>query len=197
MRKPTRREWVLIALVPLVTLAGLMRDGDPAGGDAGVVGVAPAAKARAPVAGAAAAAQPPLSTPAVAAPAGAAPANLPNLPFPRVTALRVADATAEPGDAFAKRSWYVAPPPPPPPPVVKPPPPPPPSAPPLPFTYLGAQREGGLLMIFLVKGDSVLTVKQGDVLEGTYRVEGIEGTKLGLTYLPLNIRQTLEVGPQS
>jgi len=45
-----------------------------------------------------------------------------------------------------------------------------------------------------VRGDRVLTVSAGDVIEGTYRVDGIVGARLGLTYLPLNIRQTLDIG---
>ena len=34
----------------------------------------------------------------------------------------------------------------------------------------------------------------GDVIEGTYRVDGIVGSTLSLTYLPLNIQQKLDVG---
>jgi hypothetical protein len=200
MRTPSRREWGLIALVPVLALAGYFLDREDAAADPRSAANRPAAKASAtkgasPVA-VVASATPAAANPsaAIAAPSAGQGAEA---GFPRLKSLRPAAQVAEPGEAFVKRSWYV--PPPPPPPVVRAPPPPPPAptAPPLPFTYLGAQREGGQLMIFLVKGDSVLTVKQGDVLDGTYRVEGVEGTKLGLTYLPLNIRQTLEVGPQS
>ena len=97
----------------------------------------------------------------------------------------------ETGNAFESKSWYVPPPPPPP---AKPLPPPPPTAPPLPFTYLGRYEDLAKPVIFLVRGDRVLTVSAGDVIEGTYRVDGIVGTTLGLTYLPLNIRQTIDVG---
>jgi hypothetical protein len=94
---------------------------------------------------------------------------------------------------FTGKSWYVPPPPPPP---TPPPPPPPPAAPPLPFTYLGQLQDGGKAEIFLVKDDRVLTVKQGDILEGNYRVDGIVGSKLELTYLPLGIKQTLNIGTE-
>jgi hypothetical protein len=98
-------------------------------------------------------------------------------------------------NVFAAKSWYVAPPPPPPP---KPRPPPPPTAPPLPFTFLGKYQESpGHLVIFLVKGDKVYTVIAGDVIDGTYRVDGIKGDVLALTYLPLNITQTLDTGGDS
>lgn len=99
---------------------------------------------------------------------------------------------AGPQDVFAPRSWYVPPPPPPP---VKPAPPPPPSAPPLPFTYLGKFQESPeRLIVFLVKNDRVYAVTEGDVIDNIYRVEGITAGLLALTYLPLDIRQTIAVG---
>ncbi len=121
----------------------------------------------------------------------------------------------EPGNAFESLSWYQAPlrvrktyepealPPPRsalPNPIpmlpiaAAPPPPPKPVAPAVPFTYLGTYQDAGKPTYFLVKGDQVYHVKEGDVIEGVYRVEGVEGTSLKLMYLPLNIRQTLNVG---
>jgi hypothetical protein len=97
-------------------------------------------------------------------------------------------------DAFEGTTWYVPPPPPPPAPPAKPLPPPPPTAPPLPFTYLGRYQESSKPIFFLVKGDSVLSVSEGDVIEGAYRIDGVEGSLLNLTYLPLNIRQTINIG---
>jgi hypothetical protein len=97
----------------------------------------------------------------------------------------------EPSNLFQSKSWYVPPPPPPPP---RPAPPPPPSAPPLPFTYLGQYQDSGRPVIFLVRADRLLIVHAGDVIEGTYRVDGIAGRTLGITYLPLNIRQSLDIG---
>jgi hypothetical protein len=122
----------------------------------------------------------------------------------------------EPGNAFESLSWYQAPvrvrkeyqpealPPPRsalpnPIPILPiaaaaPPPPPKPVAPPVPFTYLGTFQDSGKPTFFLVKGDQVYHVREGDVIEGTYRVEGVEGPTLKLLYLPLNIRQTINVG---
>lgn len=105
--------------------------------------------------------------------------------------LRRGKVTREPGNAFASRSWYVPPPPPPPPPKVEP---PPPTAPPLPFVYLGRYVDAGVPTFFLARGDRVLTVRAGDVLDGIYRIDGVEGQTMSLTYMPLNIRQTLDVG---
>lgn len=101
---------------------------------------------------------------------------------------------AEPANAFAIKSWYVPPLPPPPVPASKALPPPAPKAPPLPFIYLGRYQDAAAPIIFLVRGDRVLAVHAGDVIEGTYRVDGIAGATLRLTYLPLKIMQTLDIG---
>lgn len=100
------------------------------------------------------------------------------------------------GDAFNATSWYVPPPPPrfvPPPPAA----PPPiivPTAPPLPFTYLGRYGDTASRTIILSKGERVYTVAVGDVIENTYRVEKLTAGMVNLTYLPLNIQQSLRTG---
>ena len=53
------------------------------------------------------------------------------------------------------------------------------------------------MIIFLTRGDQVYSVSPGDVLEGTYRVQGIESGQLILIYLPLNIQQTISIGEAS
>jgi hypothetical protein len=97
-------------------------------------------------------------------------------------------------DVFNITPWYVPPPPPvfiaPPP----PPPPPPPTAPPQPFTYLGRYGDTASRIIILAKSDHVYTVTVGDVIENTYRVEKFTPGMVNLTYLPLNIEQSLPTG---
>lgn len=88
-------------------------------------------------------------------------------------------------NAFNSKSWYVAPPPPP------PPPPPVPTAPPLPFTYLGRYEDQPAVVVVLAKGDRVYTVAEGDVIDGTYRVDQITDDAVHLVYLPMNINQSL------
>ncbi|ADE12055.1 prolin-rich transmembrane protein [Sideroxydans lithotrophicus] len=101
-------------------------------------------------------------------------------------------------DIFKGKSWYVAPPKPKPVPPPPPPPPPPPTAPPMPYAYMGSyQGKDGRMIIFLTKGGQVYSVSPGDVLEGTYRVEGIASGQLVLIYLPLNIQQTINIGEAS
>lgn len=91
-------------------------------------------------------------------------------------------------ELFAGKSWYVLPPPPP------PLPPPPPAAPPLPFTYMGKLLQGDQWAVFLTAPDRNYMVKPGDVIEDTYRVEEVRAPMMTLTYLPLNMKQTLYIG---
>lgn len=90
---------------------------------------------------------------------------------------------------FGGHSWYVAPPAPPP--AVQG-PPPAPTAPPLPFTILGSFASSGAKPVyFLVKGDRVYDARVGDVIDGTYSIDGVSNGRLNLTYLPLKIGQSL------
>jgi hypothetical protein len=141
-------------------------------------------------------------TPQPGPPDKAAPArhknSAPSLPDePRVELERLDQAAQQKtgkgkvGNAFGATSWYVPPPPPPP---VKPAPPPPPSAPPMPFAYLGLYEGAVGKVIMLVKGDHVYTVSVGDVIENTYRVDSVEQGIVELTYLPLNIKQSINTG---
>lgn len=100
----------------------------------------------------------------------------------------------ETGSAFGPTSWYVAPPPPPPP---KPQPPPQPSAPPMPFAYLGLYEDAMSKVLMLVKGDQVYTVSEGDVIENTYRIDHVNHGMVEITYLPLNIKQSISIGNPS
>jgi len=166
MRPLSKREWGLLAVVPALILvaAGAAQDGKD---QAATIAEPKPAKANSNAGRAASSGELDLTPPR-----------------------READP-GEPGNVFTSKSWYVPPPPPPPPPPAAP---APPTAPPLPFTYLGRFRDEGKAVIFLVKDDRVLTVKEGDLIEGNYRVEGIVGSRLDLTYLPLDIKQTLNIG---
>lgn len=106
------------------------------------------------------------------------------------------------GDAFARLNWQ--PPPPPPPPAPPPPPPPPPAAPaaapapvapPLPFTFVGIVEQGaGKPQAFLSKGDALLIVSAGDLIENnTYRIDSLSATSVVLTYVPMGKQQTINV----
>lgn len=89
-------------------------------------------------------------------------------------------------DMFAGKSWYVAPPP------AKA---APPAAPPLPFVYMGKLAEQGeKAVIILARQNRSYTVREGDVLDNIYRVDEVSAPLMTLTYLPLNIKQTIQIG---
>jgi hypothetical protein len=104
------------------------------------------------------------------------------------------------GELFSHLSWLPpAPPPAPPRPVPTPPPaaalPPVATAPAIPFSFIGMLEKGpGKPVAFLARGDALLVVSAGDLLDGnTYRVERLNANEIVMTYLPLNVQQTLHV----
>lgn len=69
-----------------------------------------------------------------------------------------------------------------------------PAAPPLPFTYGGRYTDGDNVTIFLIEGNQMHKVRQGDTVKETYRIEKIEQASISLTYLPLGTTQILPTG---
>jgi hypothetical protein len=120
-------------------------------------------------------------------------------------ALPAAAATGKPvvvkdlspaGDLFAARSWKAAPtlasvieqpvnvtP------VVQV-----PSVPPMPFQFVGRLDDRSDLQVFLQNGEKIYVVRKGDVIDETWRIEGISDVELSFVYLPLHVSQTLSVG---
>jgi hypothetical protein len=122
-------------------------------------------------------------------PAAEALAEAPDLPN------RAPVAQAAQSDPFAPKGWTPPPPPPPPPAAAPPPPPPPaPTAPPVPFKFIGQiEDKTAKPAAFITKGDALLVVHVGDVLENTYRVESFSPAQVVITYLPLQQRQTIAI----
>ena len=74
--------------------------------------------------------------------------------------------------------------------------PPAPVAPPLPYRFAGRVQHDGKLQVFLSKGNTVIPVKEGETLDGNYRVEAIEADRITLLYLPLRSKEFVPVsGP--
>ena len=89
-------------------------------------------------------------------------------------------------DMFLSKSWFV---PPPPPKAVQP------TAPQFPFVYMGQlAEEGEKEIILLTKQNRNYQVREGDVLDGIYHVDEVSPPVMTLTYLPLNIKQTIQIG---
>ncbi len=69
-----------------------------------------------------------------------------------------------------------------------------PTAPELPFQFIGRMGERDDLQVFLQSGEKLYVVRQGDVIEDTYRLDRVSASELSLVYLPLHQSQTLSVG---
>lgn len=69
-----------------------------------------------------------------------------------------------------------------------------PTAPMLPFQFIGRIGDRDDLQIFLQSGEKLYVVRQGDVIDDTYRLDHVSATELSLVYLPLHQPQTLSVG---
>jgi hypothetical protein len=73
-------------------------------------------------------------------------------------------------------------------------PPPTPVAPPLPFRVMGRYVEGGQTLVFLQQADRNWIVREGDVLNESYKVESVKANAIHFKYLPLDEVQILETG---
>lgn len=69
-----------------------------------------------------------------------------------------------------------------------------PTAPALPFQFIGRIGDRDDLQIFLQSGEKLYVVRQGDVIDDTYRLDRVSASELSLVYLPLHQPQTLFVG---
>jgi hypothetical protein len=68
-----------------------------------------------------------------------------------------------------------------------------PVPPPMPYRVAGKLVHDGVSKVVMLKGDRVLTVQQGDTLEGGYRVERIGTDEITLVYEPLGTLERLAV----
>jgi hypothetical protein len=130
--------------------------------------------------------------PAIRVPSAGAPAGAPR---PAAVTGGRAWPTNTGGDLFPPQSWRppVAARTTPPLPVQENLPPPPP--PPPPYAYFGRFDDGsGQPTAYLKSGERVLQARAGMILDGSYRVDTINPNRVELTYLPLELRQSIGIG---
>jgi hypothetical protein len=96
------------------------------------------------------------------------------------------EPTAPAGNLFPQQTWT----PPPPPTAVKP----VAVAPPLPFTFAGRYTDGDKITVYLMEGGQMHRVRQGETVNGNYRLDKIEQASISFTYLPLGTTQSLPTG---
>jgi len=68
-----------------------------------------------------------------------------------------------------------------------------PTVPPMPYRFAGKLLQNGKLQVFLSKGDATIPVREGETLDGIYRVESIGEDRITLVYLPLKHKETIPV----
>lgn len=68
-----------------------------------------------------------------------------------------------------------------------------PVAPPLPYRFAGVVRHGDHSQVLLSKGDVVFSIREGETLDGAYRVESITDSQVSLLYMPLKQKETIPV----
>ncbi len=69
-----------------------------------------------------------------------------------------------------------------------------PQAPPFPYAYLGGMTEDRVRTAFFGRGDEVLSVRTGDTVDGAFRVDALDESRMTLTYLPLHQSMQLAFG---
>lgn len=115
-------------------------------------------------------------------------------------AVHMVDWVASDVDPFAARGWV--PPPPAPPPeqarivqsVVAAPVEAPPA--PLPYQFIGQMNDGSDRVIYLGRGDQVQLARQGDVLDGTYKVVAVSATQIEFELMSSGLKQWLAIPAQ-
>jgi len=89
-------------------------------------------------------------------------------------------------DPFSAQSWVLPRKP------VAAPPPPAPVAPPLPFRFAGQFYRDSGTEFFVAKGEEIFPVKEGDTLDGEYKVEAVAASEVRFLHIPTGTRQTLQ-----
>src|SRR5437773_5069891 len=70
--------------------------------------------------------------------------------------------------------------------------PPDPGTPPLPYRFAGQfHRESGI-EVYVARGEEIFPAKEGDTLDGQYKVDSVSATEVSFIYLPTGARQTVQ-----
>lgn len=69
-----------------------------------------------------------------------------------------------------------------------------PVAPRLPFSYIGKLVENDVTKVFLLEGQALHIVSQGDKVGKDYKLKHVDEQQISLLYLPLNTIQNMNIG---
>jgi hypothetical protein len=67
-----------------------------------------------------------------------------------------------------------------------------PTAPPLPFRFAGQFYRDSGTEVYLAKGEEIFPVKEGDTLDGQYKVEAVTGSEVRFLHVPSGTAQTMQ-----
>lgn len=67
------------------------------------------------------------------------------------------------------------------------------SIPPLPYRFLGKFNDGTELVVYLGRGEQTVVAKNGETLDGTYKIVDITEKNIDFVYLPRDEKQTLVI----
>ncbi len=67
-----------------------------------------------------------------------------------------------------------------------------PVAPPLPFRFAGQLHRDSGIEVYLARGEEIFTAREGDTLDGQYRVDSVNATEVSFVHLPTGTRQTMQ-----
>src|SRR5712692_3796892 len=67
-----------------------------------------------------------------------------------------------------------------------------PVAPPLPFRFAGQLHRDSGIEVYLARGEEIFPVKEGDTLDGQYKVDSVSATEVSFVHLPTGTRQTMQ-----
>ncbi|NOU26023.1 MAG: hypothetical protein HOO90_10880 [Methylotenera sp.] len=70
----------------------------------------------------------------------------------------------------------------------------PPTAPVIPFKYIGKIWGDDEYQVFISFNGKNLIIKEGETIQQTYKVEKISPPTMTLTYIPMNILQSMQIG---
>src|SRR5882762_8851026 len=65
-------------------------------------------------------------------------------------------------------------------------------APPLPFRFAGQFHRDSGIEVYVARGEEVFPVKEGDTLDGQYKVDSVTPTEVSFLHLPSGTRQSLQ-----
>jgi hypothetical protein len=67
-----------------------------------------------------------------------------------------------------------------------------PTAPPLPFRFAGQFYRDSGTEVYLARGEEIFPVKEGDTLDGQYKVEAVTGSEVRFLHVPSGMAQTMQ-----